>query len=500
MFVILGGVFITSLIGCCIMWFTDIYYDEIVNQMTIREGSDVYEAWRKPPIEPLICVYVFNYTNVHEYSKGIEEKIKVEEVGPYCYREILEKKNVTFNDDGTVTYGDTRKHSFEPDLSNGTKDDMLYVPNLALIGAVAMTKDLNRFTQMGISYFLRSILHYSDTMIQVKAHEFLFGYDDRLFSVASKLATILQKKVPFEKFGLLAQRAADSDETITVRTGTNDIENIGIVTEINGQTELDAWSEPECNRIDGSDGAFFPRHTINENVTLYLFHKNICRKMPFVFHKEVRFQGDVMAMRFHAAPDVYNTNGTCYCPESGCSPDGVFDISPCSGGLPLLISFPHFLYADPVISEPFEGLHPDPEKHEFYIDIQRLLGFTLGTVSRLQMNIRVQKTKYTSLVKEFPNNLVLPVVWFQVSAEEMPPDLYNLIYHATFTVKRMQVILMWGSLVFTLLAAYFFFLYGRSLLRAVSKKSKEIYDEGQTLEMLPKADEPFKVPVKICQT
>lgn len=83
------------------------------------------------------------------------------------------------------------------------------------------------------------------------------------------------------------QRAADTDDTITVLTGTNDVENIGIVSEINGEDSLYVWPEEECNRIDGSDGAFFPRHTLNNNVTLYLFHINMCRRIPFVYDKEV---------------------------------------------------------------------------------------------------------------------------------------------------------------------------------------------------------------------
>lgn len=56
---------------------------------------------------------------------------------------------------------------------------------------------------------------------------------------------------------------------------------------MNGEDSLGVWSDPECNRIDGSDGAFFPRHTLNETATIYLFHKNMCRKVPFVYEKDV---------------------------------------------------------------------------------------------------------------------------------------------------------------------------------------------------------------------
>jgi hypothetical protein len=48
-------------------------------------------------------------------------------------RETQEKRNITFNEDDTVTYGDLRTHVFEPEFSKGKLDDILVVPNMALI-------------------------------------------------------------------------------------------------------------------------------------------------------------------------------------------------------------------------------------------------------------------------------------------------------------------------------------------------------------------------------
>lgn len=87
--------------------------------------------------------------------------------------------------------------------------------------------------------------------------------------------------------GLYSQRATETKERITIKTGAGDLENIGVVTAFNGQRNLKAWDHPECNRIDGSDGAFFPRHEINETSRLYLFHKDLCRKLPLVYQQQV---------------------------------------------------------------------------------------------------------------------------------------------------------------------------------------------------------------------
>lgn len=53
--------------------------------MIIREGAPGFEIWRKPPIKMLTNVYLFNYTNVDRYEEGLDDKLNVEEKGPYVY-------------------------------------------------------------------------------------------------------------------------------------------------------------------------------------------------------------------------------------------------------------------------------------------------------------------------------------------------------------------------------------------------------------------------------
>lgn len=57
------------------------------------------EWWLRPPVEPIVKVYVFNYTNIERFLNGSDAKIAVEELGPYAYREHIEKVNVRFDGD-----------------------------------------------------------------------------------------------------------------------------------------------------------------------------------------------------------------------------------------------------------------------------------------------------------------------------------------------------------------------------------------------------------------
>jgi hypothetical protein len=60
--------------------------------------------WLKPPVDPLVKVYVFNYTNIDSFLNGTDEKIKINEIGPYTFRDNAEKINVEFHEDAISFY------------------------------------------------------------------------------------------------------------------------------------------------------------------------------------------------------------------------------------------------------------------------------------------------------------------------------------------------------------------------------------------------------------
>lgn len=49
------------------------------------DGGEIYELWRKPPVDLYLKVYLFNITNAEAFLNG-EEKLHVQEVGPYVYK------------------------------------------------------------------------------------------------------------------------------------------------------------------------------------------------------------------------------------------------------------------------------------------------------------------------------------------------------------------------------------------------------------------------------
>jgi len=42
-------------------------------------------------------IYLFNVTNAESWLKGIDRKIKIEQIGPFVYKENWKKNNITFH-------------------------------------------------------------------------------------------------------------------------------------------------------------------------------------------------------------------------------------------------------------------------------------------------------------------------------------------------------------------------------------------------------------------
>ena len=69
----------------------------INSQLVVSPDSDIYSLWKQPPVNPEMKIYLFNLTNVKEWMEGSHLKLKLDQVGPFTYKETWRKKNITFN-------------------------------------------------------------------------------------------------------------------------------------------------------------------------------------------------------------------------------------------------------------------------------------------------------------------------------------------------------------------------------------------------------------------
>lgn len=109
-FLCLGILLFSS--GCLLLVHFEFLYDVIINQaMSFTPTSEAYKAWKTndPPL--ILDLYLFNWTNPEELYDQ-DTKPKFQQVGPYKFREVKEKVNITFNPNDTVTFSYVKYYYF----------------------------------------------------------------------------------------------------------------------------------------------------------------------------------------------------------------------------------------------------------------------------------------------------------------------------------------------------------------------------------------------------
>lgn len=95
-------------------------------------------------------------------------------------------------------------------------------------------------------------------------------------------------------------------------------------------------------------------------------------------------------------------------------PAGVFTLAPCKFNAPIYISMPHFLDADPYFLSKVNGLTPDRDKHEFYIDLEPRTGSPVTLSARVQLNVAISKPPGLVRFRNVPE-IMFPVFWQELS-------------------------------------------------------------------------------------
>ncbi|XP_074031276.1 scavenger receptor class B member 1 [Leptinotarsa decemlineata] len=440
--VILIGVFTLAIgiIFSSIPWLDYI----ILRNLKLRDGSLSFQYWQKPGVIRLTKLYIFNVTNADNFL-AVGEKPKLQEIGPFVYREDMEKVNIQFHDNGTVSFQHKKILQFVPELS-ADRNKKIVVPNIPLLTLATQANSMNYFVQKAISIMLS--MNGFEPFVTLTADELVFGYDDRLVSLAHQFYR--KSKRPGEKMGLLINRNGTLPEVHNINTGVNGMEEFGLITKLNGKSFLPFWDQEPCNSLSGSEGSFFPPRYFTKADIVHLYDKDLCRTLPLQYRGPVTKHG--ISADLYTPPDTtmesvdkYPEN-KCYCPRNEyCPPKGLQNISPCQFDAPVYISYPHFLDADPSLIEHVEGLKPDREKHQSYFKIQPKLGVPVEGKIRVQLNLKVDQAPYIVAVKNFPS-MVFPIIWLEEGIDDLTPPIRRWIYLATTVGDIASPLLTYGCI------------------------------------------------------
>ncbi|XP_009869683.1 PREDICTED: scavenger receptor class B member 1, partial [Apaloderma vittatum] len=373
----------------------------------INPSSIAFRMWKDIPVPFYMSVYFFEVLNSKEVLQGA--KPVVNQRGPYVYREFRYKKNITFHDNDTVSFLGYRKLFFQPDLSNGSEDDYIVLPNILLMGAAVMMENLPNFVKFLLSGALAGLKQ--QAFMNRTVGEIMWGYEDPLIDTINMIVPGL---IPFEgKFGLFVELNSSDSGLFTVNTGMENISRVHMIDTWNGLKKVNYWRSSECNMINGTAGEMWPPFMTPTSLEFY--SPDACRSMTLVYQRSGQFKG-VPTYRF-VAPKTLFANGTDYPPNEGfcpCRQSGIQNISTCRLNAPMFISHPHFYNADPVLVNAVEGLHPSEHEHALFLDVHPMTGIPMNCSIKLQLNLYIKEVSgiiQTGKIKP----VVLPLLWFAES-------------------------------------------------------------------------------------
>ncbi|XP_058819871.1 protein croquemort-like [Topomyia yanbarensis] len=411
--------------------------------LLLQPGSQVFENWKEPPVPMYLEIYLWNWTNTEDYrSDGY--KPRLEQLGPYTFREIHERVDLQWNDDFTLSFYQKRIWHYEPQLSTGDlENDIVISINPILLTVGFATKD--NPLQSWLDLMINASPHVIDSPFYVvRAKEILFeGHDDyfleSLLYIVEQAPEIIGdvELPPFDKFGWFYERNESKtyDGKFTVGTGVDAFETMGMMHLWNNVRQT-VFYRGECGLVHGSTGEIWPPFQEYYNTNVTVFSPDICSSMSLEFDGDFSLHGvDGFKWKGNERPfdnghRYIETECQCTAPKEECPvlAPGVLDVSRCKWGAPATVSYPHFYLADQTYRDAVDGMNPDKEQHEFVLALEPHTGVPLTVKAQLQVNLMVKQYGLT-LLEGIPD-VMLPILWFRQRAdlsEELANDIKLLL-------------------------------------------------------------------------
>ncbi|XP_066227271.1 scavenger receptor class B member 1 [Saccopteryx leptura] len=396
--IVLGGVMIVAV--------PSIIKQQVHKNVRIDPSSLSFSMWKEIPVPFYLSVYFFDIVNPKEMLEG--EKPRVRERGPYVYREYRHKRNITFNDNDTVSFLEYRNFQFQPEKSSGSESDYIFMPNILVLSAAMMMEHKPLSTKLFLTLTFGTLGQRA--FMNRTVGEIMWGYNDPLVNIVNRF---FPEAFPSQgKFGLFAELNNSNSGLFTVFTGIKNFSRIHLVDKWNGLSKVNFWHSDQCNMINGTSGQMWAPFMTPES-SLEFYSPEACRSMKLVYKESGMFEG-IPTFRFKA-PDTLFANGSVYPPNEGfcpCLESGIQNVSTCRFNAPLFLSHPHFYNADPLLADAVLGLQPNEKEHSLFLDVHPVTGIPMNCSVKLQLSLYIKAIKGIGQTGKI-EPVVLPLLWFE---------------------------------------------------------------------------------------
>lgn len=396
-----------------------IIHNQVSAMLPLKNGTMIYDQWQNTTVPAYLQFWFYSVLNPLEVLKG--DKPSLAQIGPYTYRERRVKHNISFDDNGFVSYLQTRSFYFDRSLSIGTEDDTITTINIPLVVIADKVKHIPYAFKKLAEAFVKT-LEKNGVFFTTSVRNITWGYFDPLLNDIDYLVKLLK---PFgihfyidPLIGLFAGKNNSDDRIYVVDTGTVNLDNFLRIRSWNGSSSLSMWHDRYANMVNGTDGSMFGPF-LNASSLLYIFQSDICRSIYASYIGRSVVKG-IPSIDF-AAPDILFANRSVnpanggFCLGGVCLGAGVLNLSACvAGGAPVVMSQPQFYAAASKYGDAVVGLTPSSDCKTL-VQLEPTTGLPLRLQKKLQINIAVEPVASFMGMDALPT-VTLPVMWLNESA------------------------------------------------------------------------------------
>lgn len=424
---------------------------EIDENVVLTPGSVGTSQFKSSSAPLYSAYYMFNITNAEDVEKG--KMPKLVEIGPFVYKENRTKYNLTWEDNQNVLkYSMMINYTYDEALSEAQDPHktMVTTINVPLIGVLSKMEALLNSAEGIEKVALEELLKLVDEAIKhvvsgeglfVKktVYELLWGYQDNLLSDLKEIQDDYNKipghkKVDFIDSTMFGFGNLSSVETPNrVYTGANETRLVGTFKQWNDHYSISGWGTKYAREIRGTGGfSFHPG--VSRKEKLVAFINELYRSGYFSYEEDSQISGITLYKYQLPKEELLNTSQDPGFYANG--PSGVLNLTAVvPSNVPLFVSKPHFLDADPAYLGNVSGLKPDRAKHDSYVSAEPITGAVLDAAKRIQVNLRLTRFSDLPQLSSLRDLTMLPVYWVAQTGT-ITPDLAAKFKSSVYTVEE----------------------------------------------------------------
>nr|AKT26506.1 sensory neuron membrane protein 3 [Spodoptera litura] len=446
-------------IGSCIVGFLvvpNIVRNVIISEVVLNEDTIQMDRFEEIPFSLNFTVMIFNITNPETVLNGGVPFVT--EVGPYIYR-LYQTREILGIDGDIIRYKRHEHFVFDPVLSHPrTEEDILTIINVPYHAIIQVAETLYPNLMPLVNLAINGVFGKNNQpFVNITARELLFDgitlcKDTSLIAtiVCNIIRNIAQGARNIEQleddslvFSILDYKEQLPSEEYEVLRGLNDPADLGRILKYGGYNRFRHWAKnPEggvtpCNQINGTDAGIYPPF-VNREESIFAINTDICRSVELRYEYDTEYKG-IPTYRYAANEWLLDNDEGCFClnqtrglnREDGCLLKGAMELYSCVGAF-LVMSYPHFLFADNLYRNSVVGMWPDEDRHKIFVDIEPNTGTPIRGAKRAQFNIFSRPVNGVPVTQPFRTALV-PILWVDESIvlpDEFVEELTGRLLHS----------------------------------------------------------------------